>query len=447
MRKNLDSEREKIQKRYSFSLLPGIMMNAYSVLKSKTFAEDSEEHRRLSFAFEENKKRLDGVLEFNFEEPHPSIRVKNPQIKDIIEHAEKILSDNHANQRLLHESALIMGVGYVEALVSSIAWYYLTANEGTLTSSDNHFTYKDLLAINNIEEARDQLIETKIMEITSGSMIDWIKFIKKSFCLTSTYMDDFSSNIKEIGLRRNLLVHNAGIVNALYFRNVPDNIKNDIALGKRLNVSSKYFLNMLDILQVAFVLLACEVWSKRCNKEEKDDIAVFLVSESYDALCEKRWSVARSFAKFAASDKDIKEFTRLMASVNLWQSYKWSGEFNEVKEEVEKWETDTLNFSFQLARAALLDEKENFFTLLELAVTAKQILSWQAYEWPIFQKMREDEHFEKILREKGLEPSLSHDMLDDDSIKTLFRADAATQNSAGKGEEDRTRVEVDPSEN
>jgi hypothetical protein len=97
--------------------------------------------------------------------------------------------------------------------------------------------------------------------------------------------------------------------------------------------------------------------------------------------------------RYERNDKTQSEDCRLRGQVNYWQSFKWSGEFDTVREDVEKSDFSAKKDIFQLAYAAITDDFDSFFKLLPKVLETKELKREYLLEWPLFQGARERPEF------------------------------------------------------
>jgi hypothetical protein len=95
------------------------------------------------------------------------------------------------------------------------------------------------------------------------------------------------------------------------------------------------------------------------------------------------------------NDKKLPEKYLLIAEMNYWQSLKWQGRFDEIKDHVEGADLSAKDEMFQLARFALLDKITEFYDLLPKVLESGKLTQADLKTWPIFREMRNDSKYEQ----------------------------------------------------
>lgn len=422
---HLAHERSRLIAENGSAHIPLVLVEVNIALEHGRVPES--ERAKLESALERIERLLAPTVTIDRKSQEVRVQTSDPRIRSAIEHAMKRMSEHDEKIKTFREGVVVMSVGIVEVLMSKLLRLHYESNEDRLVESGYTFTYDQLRRFTDLRDAREFLISKRVTDSMYGGMVSWIDDCKKFFGIGAGYMDRSREKLQELALRRNLIVHSdarasQAYVDALRSTGGPN-------VGDKIATSRKYLESAISMLESGFVLLACEVWSRTSQNSADQQIADFLVQQSYEALLDERWPTAISFAQFAESGKSISETTRLMARVNRWQGFKWSGRFSEVQSELAATDFSALNMGFQLAGAALRGDDTTFFDLFERALSAGELTPWAATEWPIFKEMRRDPKFDQLLKESGAryEPAVP---VDDKELMTLFLADARAQASA-----------------
>lgn len=223
------------------------------------------------------------------------------------------------------------------------------------------------------------------------SFEEWLDFFREKPKLGMGYLAASKSRIAEVFKRRNLIVHNGGRVNRRYLHEVEQDLRVGLSLGDVVEISSDYLNASIDLIELQFVLIAAELWKKlEAADNERGDLLVRL---AFQGLLESRWAMARGLSHFVINDKNGSEATRLRAQINYWQSFKWSGEYEAVKDEVEKFDFSAKDPLFQLAHAAIREDCEGFFRMLPGVLDSGKLSRDQLLTWPLFQNLRKRDEF------------------------------------------------------
>ncbi|VXB88481.1 conserved hypothetical protein [Citricoccus sp. K5] len=403
-----------------------LMANRQSeILRLASFMDDRETEvdNAARRAREQIQDRLgssindDGVDELvevfeSFNTPDPTSDLSNEEreeafIKALIDMESK-LPDGHMSTYLdsviralrtppsshfLRSSLLVSLVGELEMVVNQIARAAVERQPNTLKGGDRQLTWAEISQFESIDEIRDSFVDKIIDEIFRGSLSDWMDFFAKKFKLPRILRAETFEAL-EVVQRRHCIVHNAGLVSAAYLSKLE---KFDVtkAIDDPLVVDTKYLQNAADTLfSIAFSL----VWSigtKLCASEDvKHDFFSHLADRTYHLLQDRRYDLLKQLGKDAPIDK-LKDTTSLIFKVNVWLSYKYSNDFDVVREEVVKFDTSARSRDFQLAKAALLDDVEDAKMIAD-SMLRDGVLSRAHYvTWPLLSKVREFDRLEQ----------------------------------------------------
>ncbi|WZL82733.1 hypothetical protein QBE53_06375 [Vallitaleaceae bacterium 9-2] len=170
----------------------------------------SEEQRRISKEIVRDMERTQGE-----EDAVSYITSLTPlQFKKIID-SIVLVSMQH---RLLFDSTLISLIIQFELLVSNIIRDNLQKNPEILKG--RNLSLEDLQKIGDVDDAKKYLLDKEVESILRGSYLSWKKYLKETLKLSVKCIDEHADTIVEIFQRRNLVVHNEGIVNSVYLKNV-----------------------------------------------------------------------------------------------------------------------------------------------------------------------------------------------------------------------------------
>jgi hypothetical protein len=289
----------------------------------------------------------------------------------------------------LYDVSLISLISTVEWFLSTILHEYFDKFPDAVEGKEKVFSLLDLKLFDTIEHARTYLVDTSVENILRGSFEDWLQFLKNRLKLSCGYLDADIDCLTEAFQRRNLLVHNGGIVNNIYLAKVSPQFREDTPVGIRIQVDPKYLDKTITLFESSFLLVAAELWKK--IDAEDDSRSNVLIDITYDHLVAERWDIAKNLSYFTMNDAKLQEFHRLVASVNYWQSLKWQGRFNEVRDIVKKTDFSAKNEIFQLAQFVLLDDFDNFLKILPHAIESDSLPKGALSKWPLFREVRMNE--------------------------------------------------------
>lgn len=351
------------------------------------------------------KKELD-KLEFNFkyelkknDDPEkPSVSIQISDDKDgVFSKAFGSFIKIKSQKDHLYKTSLISLISSAEWFISQLLHTYYEKYPDSFNKNEKLLSIEDIKSIGGIDEAINYLIDIKIEEILRGSIKDWIDHFKSHFKLSMSYIENDIDSLIEAGLRRNILIHNNGIVNSLFMKKVPVSFQKEYKLNFPIPIDQNYVDKAITLFEKNFILIAAELW-KKIDLEDHSR-GKFLIEVAYDNILAKRYDIGESLSYFVMNDKKLPEEGRMVASINYWQSKKWQGHFEEIKKEVEDADFSAKEEKFKLAKYALLDEVDNFFDCLPKALKSEQITEEDVLEWPLFKNIRETEKFKNEFKD------------------------------------------------
>lgn len=233
-----------------------------------------------------------------------------------------------------------------------------------------------------------------------GPLVKWFEFVKQSMGLGMGYVEDRQHILEEVFLRRNVIVHNAGIANTVYLSKIHSDLAKNVDMGDDMAPSKSYVADRVDIWNEICVLVGAEYWKKKLPDDGKR--TDLLIDLAYNHLQDERWNLSAALSEFVVRDSKANENQKTIAQLNLWQARKWSGEWNMVKSQVEGADYSAKSLRFQVAILALMDENDRFFELLPKAIAAEEIEITHLKEYPIFRELRKDSRFDSFIIQSQL---------------------------------------------
>lgn len=350
---------------------------------------------------EKQKQKIDKTVKFSITEGDEKKRISinfdacdigNPKLldstlKEVIRGADR--------SRLLFNSSLISLISAVEWFFSRLLHAYYEKYPQVAISADKVFSYEDLTRFSSVDDARRQIIERRVEEVLRGSFSDWIKYFRGNLKMSMSYLDGSSDDLVETFERRNLLVHNNGIINNIYLSKVNKKTDSDMKIGKSIKVNRRYLDNRISLFERCCLLVGAELW-KQIAPSDKARGEV-LINTTFAHMQCKRWDIAEGLSFFIMNDKKLPERDLMIGKMNYWLSCKRQNKWEEVKEQAEQEDMSARDRLFQLAWLSLCERGNDFFNLLPSAVKAEDIDLQSLETFPIFEEFRQDKRYQLIL--------------------------------------------------
>ena len=344
-------------------------------------------------AFPINKDQIKIEGEDNKDLPDFAIAVPvslNPRI----DQAMKAPRKTNYQKELLYKNAFIGLLSSVEWYYSQVLHFYYDKHPEAAGIKKKTMTLEDLKTFGTVQDAEKFLIDSKIEEVFRAGFDVWMDILKDEVKLKLPYVRPFFNELLEVYQRRNLLVHNGGMVNSIYISKVSSEISKDLKIGDKLTITSEYLENAICKLHIVFTLIAAELWKKlEPNEESRADI---LNSIAYRNMNQGRWEVSEWLSCFIKDDENLKSRVKTVGQLNLWLSRKKRGNRELVIGEVLKADFTDKSLRYQLAVSALTENKEEFFELLPETLRTKSLEIEELLEFPIFDEMRNTSEFEEF---------------------------------------------------
>jgi hypothetical protein len=299
-------------------------------------------------------------------------------------------------QRILPHTFLIALVSQFDVFIGRMIRGIFIAKPESLNASDKSFTISDLLTFASIESAKEYIIEKEVESVLRESHTYHFDWMEKRLGITLRKDLAVWPEFIEITERRNLFVHTDGNVSSQYLEvcgkaNV--DCGNTVAVGDTLTCTPEYFARAAEVLLELAVKLATVV---RCKLIQDDvegcyyslnDVAVDLLKEGTNQLaCELLEFPFRL-------PKKPKGTVELYLKVNLGQVYKRLGKVKDFHSVVDEVAWDTLNPTYRLAQAVLLEEYATAAKLMEEIGPEGEIEASDYAHWPLFLEFRKTREF------------------------------------------------------
>lgn len=371
------------------------------ILAALKFAPKEFEKMKHKLSEDEIRRSFPGtihldIIERKKDEKHVAIRVEGKG-SELFEQAMEDTIKDAERTKILYRSMLITLISSVEWFLSQILQGYINTYPDILETEEKTFSFNDLKDINNIKDARRILIDKKVENIMRGSFSDWISFFENTPKLSMSYLEENEPNLVECCERRNIIVHNGGVVNRIYLSRVSDKLTEGVKSGDEVDLTRDYLYKHIDLFEKCCILIACELWKNIEATDNKRAKVLRRVANQH--LEKKRWSVAEGLYYFLMNDKKMQERDILVGKMSYWLCLKMQSRWDEIKSEVENADLTAKDRSFKLARFSLCEDREGFFKLFSVELKFKKANIDFYKSHPIFEFMRKDRRFNRLIKE------------------------------------------------
>lgn len=255
--------------------------------------------------------------------------------------------------------------------------------------ADKSITFSEWMNYDSTEDIKECFINREIEDIMRKPLADWYKAIESKHKIHFLFKDEFDV-FKEIYYRRNLIVHNQGIVNEVYKRFLPDST---LKIGEQVKIDSEYIEKAFVIVRKVIVRT---VWTVRKVECDETELESELFDYAFDCLQQEKWEISEYIFRMLLEDKKLPEIDQMVNQVNLWIAIKNLRGMTEIEEEIRNLDVSAKKKLFAIAKSALLDEHETVTKLLDKAID-NDISSTSIKTWPLFKQYRETEWFKNFV--------------------------------------------------
>lgn len=276
---------------------------------------------------------------------------------------------------------------YIGALIKSV---FLVRPE-LLNSSEKQLTYSQLNTFNNLNDARDYIIEKEIESVLRENHTEQFRWFEKK--LSINLLKDLSiwTTFIELTQRRNLFVHSNGKVSSQYLNVCKENnvkLSSDLKIGDELDVDLKYFENAFTCL-FEIGLKLNQVLRRKLIVDEILNADKSFLNISFELIQNSQYQLAKEIYDFA--DKYIKKYSSndifLRVALNRAQVYKWLGQNEKCIEIIDSIDWSATGDLFKLSSATLKDEYKKGAEIIRNVGDNNKVLDKSIYkDWPIFKE-------------------------------------------------------------
>jgi len=384
----LSQERESIKKNVN-KLIPAML--AYHEAEPAIYQMPSE-------LYESVKKSYSDQVQVVYKDEEDksqgySLNILGRTGQEVEEAFEEIVF--HRGQiNMLYQSSLISLIVFFELSISRVLHTHITKFPGIMSIKEKTLSLEEIRRLGTFEDAEKHLIDQEIENIMFGSLEKWYKYLTEKIKIGVPYFEKNKDRLIEIFQRRNIVVHNDGIANSIYFKNVISELRDSIKLGDKIIIDRDYINSSILLIEISGTFILIEMWRK-AEKVSPERVEM-LLDDIYDAMMEENWELSAAMSSAVLIEKEINAQQRLVAQINYWLSMKRKGEFKSIQKDIENADFGAYNRRFQLAIFALNDETESFFELLESAIPHDIDLN-SVKEWPLFSEMREQPAYTEFI--------------------------------------------------
>lgn len=278
-----------------------------------------------------------------------------------------------------------------ELFLSKIFRGYYVNYEGSLENKEVSIKLEDIKKFGDLNDIKEQVIENEIYQLTQGGIEEWKKFLLDKFGIKMTELYPNFDQFKEIFMRRNLFVHNDGIVNKRYLASNKSSI---YKLGDTAEISEEYIRTSLEVLKIFAISICFMGWHHLMKEKDKEFLATSLSDIGYDAMKNDEWYVAERVYHHLSKYGD--EEDKLIAKINNILCLKNTQRSDKAEEALGSVNYSMYNAKYIIGFAALKEDIQAFIENAKLS----ELSAGSLLDWPILRGIQNHPDFKQFLKER-----------------------------------------------
>jgi hypothetical protein len=323
-------------------------------------------------------------------------------IMDVYQQYRKLPWLTASRVQILQRSALVMLVSYFDYFLYDLIRCYYKMYPESLSDTDLSISVIELRSCADIDEAVELILNKKIEKILNEGL-EKVKLFMKNYLKVELGENLIKWDvINEAIERRNISVHNDGIVNRRYLKRVRRRGMTDaeavVKEGVRLGVSDDYFRKVSDEILVAGVILMQTCWRKWLRGHLKD-ADINLVSHLYGLSLRGEHDAMERMGLFAKEIKVHSPETRHEIDMYYCLAVKMKGKTSELNAELATFDEASLSPQDMLYVSALKNDLQGFYENFERPSALTGMIKEDFYSSPFFAHWSQDSNYHKRIEE------------------------------------------------
>lgn len=291
-----------------------------------------------------------------------------------------------------------------DAFIGALLKVIYVRKSELLKGISREITFADLLSYEDLNAVKLDLLNKEIEAFRRDSYVDQFVALEKKFSLKLRSFPEWCEFV-ELSQRRNLIVHNGGVVSEQYLvvcdrEGYPFETRPNI--GQQLEADPKYFSRAIVVVSAVAFMLAHTLWRKVFPGETKEahDHTNHVI---YELLKDQRWRASAEIAKFSLTEpmkRGIDEMGLRIRTVNAAIAFKFSGKQAACDELLNLMDWSASYRDFRLAIDVLQDRFDSAADYMrKIGKNGEMVDELGYHEWPLFHKFRESMEFQNAYQE------------------------------------------------
>lgn len=306
--------------------------------------------------------------------------------------------DDELHERLLLKSSFMMVIASFDYLLSDLLHCFYEKYPKSL-NDEMLLSLGELRKCADVNEAIHALMEKKIEAVLFNPFIKQKTFFQKDLKINTAERIVDWDLVNEACQRRNLLVHNDGIVNRRYLNNiVASRGAKKVKEGDHLSVNKEYFDKVYYEILTGGIVLAQNCWRKWFKNDllHADSTLVELLDKE---VVQREYAVAEKLCLFCREVKTGTEESRHDMDILFCETLKRLGRESEFEKEIRELEKKALSDRQLAALAAVKGDRKAFYENVKKAADRGELHRSDFVHAAVYEGMEMDGNFSRKLDE------------------------------------------------
>jgi hypothetical protein len=390
------------------SILEQFRISVYSLrVFNDQIGAAAEEHDKSSMLSLANSLKSIGSIILNKEEAieiqrdiKSANQSKADRMRRVVDITFSLRKSAPLQASLLRSSTLISLISTLEGLIADLNHEYYKIFPQAFPADNYSITLSDLREYGSVEEVEKYLISKEVESVLMQSISKQLeRFAVKSkvdLKPIATYLD----RVTEIAQRRNVLVHNKGIVNHQYIKHVnQDLIKQyELSIGDSLTPNNEYLLDSINLTEIVGTTLLIQCW-RQWDKENIETAEALINQFIFECLIDEHYNQALCLSSVSRSITFSDKDTELAIAINRGIALHRLGLNDQLTTLLDSIDWTKSSIKFQIAVCVLRSQESEFRSLLPKSVELGEITRHSIETWPLFRDFRSSDDYLQILNE------------------------------------------------
>ena len=315
-----------------------------------------------------------------------------------IEESRKVVSIGYYTLNTMYNNILISILIEFENIMTRIFEKVITKYPDAYLD-DTKVSYAEIIKVKDIGQIKREIVSNEVNQLMRESIFKWIRTLEKKHKLTISLENQYIKNFIEAYLRRNIIVHNESRINIDYINGMKT-INKDIPesmIGENLNCTKEYIDKIIDSSIYLIIYIINQILI--LFKEENESFTSAILNMGFEKIKNEEYDLAREIFRLLKDNKTLDQQTKVYSLINYWQTYKWTDRYEEIRNELEKFDISAYEELIKLAVYALMDDYEKIENILSYEFNEEkqnEELAIELEDFPVFKQLRKQKFYQDL---------------------------------------------------